>query len=102
MSSLAHDAVHSDLDNAPLLLPAKVLRDDAEAVQAAHELAATARLQAARRDQQRALPWAEIEQFTRSGLGSISLPREHGGPDVSFATIAEVFRIISAADPALG
>ncbi|NER65447.1 SfnB family sulfur acquisition oxidoreductase [Pseudomonas sp. MAFF212427] len=102
MSSLAHDTVHSDLDNAPSLLPAKVLRDDAEAVQAAHELAATARLQAARRDQQRTLPWAEIEQFTRSGLGSISIPREHGGPDVCFATIAEVFRIISAADPALG
>ena len=102
MSSLVHDAVHSDLDNAPLLLPAKVLRNDAEALEAAHELAAAARLQAARRDQQRKLPWAEIEQFTRSGLGSISIPREHGGPDVSFATIAEVFRIISAADPALG
>ncbi|WP_278929039.1 SfnB family sulfur acquisition oxidoreductase [Pseudomonas qingdaonensis] len=102
MSSLVHDAVHSDLDNAPLLLPAKVLRNDAEALEAAHELAAAARLQAARRDQQRKLPWAEIEQFTRSGLGCISIPREHGGPDVSFATIAEVFRIISAADPALG
>ncbi|MBG8561389.1 SfnB family sulfur acquisition oxidoreductase [Pseudomonas qingdaonensis] len=102
MSSLVHEAVHSDLDNAPLLLPAKVLRNDAEALEAAHELAAAARLQAARRDQQRKLPWAEIEQFTRSGLGSISIPREHGGPDVSFATIAEVFRIISAADPALG
>ncbi|MGE8436086.1 MAG: SfnB family sulfur acquisition oxidoreductase [Pseudomonas palmensis] len=102
MSSLVHDAVHSDLDNAPLLLPAKLLRNDAEALEAAHELAAAARLQAARRDQQRKLPWAEIEQFTRSGLGSISIPREHGGPDVSFATIAEVFRIISAADPALG
>jgi len=102
MSSLVHEAVHSDLDNAPLLLPAKDLRNDAEALEAAHELAAAARLQAARRDQQRKLPWAEIEQFTRSGLGSISIPREHGGPDVSFATIAEVFRIISAADPALG
>ncbi|WP_055005564.1 SfnB family sulfur acquisition oxidoreductase, partial [Pseudomonas syringae group genomosp. 7] len=51
---------------------------------------------------QRALPWAEIEQFTRSGLGSISIPRAYGGPQVSFATVAEVFRIISAADPALG
>ncbi|MGE8457655.1 MAG: SfnB family sulfur acquisition oxidoreductase, partial [Pseudomonas alloputida] len=26
----------------------------------------------------------------------------YGGPDVSFATVAEVFRLISAADPALG
>jgi len=93
---------HSDLDSSPLLLPAKVLRNDAEALQAARELANSAREQAARRDQQRKLPWAEIEQFTRSGLGSISVPKAHGGPDVSFETIAEVFRLISAADPALG
>ncbi|WP_323166413.1 acyl-CoA dehydrogenase family protein, partial [Pseudomonas bubulae] len=31
-----------------------------------------------------------------------SIPREYGGPQVSFATLAEVFAIISAADPALG
>ncbi|NBA97235.1 SfnB family sulfur acquisition oxidoreductase [Pseudomonas sp. R5(2019)] len=102
MSSLADSKVQSDLDHAPLLLPAKVLRNDAEALQAARELAASARLQAARRDQQRKLPWAEIEQFTRSGLGSISIPRQYGGPHVSFVTVADVFRIISAADPALG
>ncbi|MDN7140583.1 SfnB family sulfur acquisition oxidoreductase [Pseudomonas sp. JQ170] len=102
MSSLANTQVHSDLDSAPLLLPANVLSNDAQALQAAHELAETARSQAARRDQQRKLPWAEIEQFTRSGLGSISIPRSHGGAQVSFVTLAEVFRIISAADPALG
>ncbi|MFL6536035.1 MAG: SfnB family sulfur acquisition oxidoreductase, partial [Pseudomonas sp.] len=43
-----------------------------------------------------------IEQFTRSGLGSIAVPREYGGPQVSSVTVAEVFAIISAADPALG
>ncbi|MFJ4372685.1 SfnB family sulfur acquisition oxidoreductase [Pseudomonas japonica] len=102
MSNLATTTVHSDLDTAPLLLPAKVLRSDAEAIAAAHELAASARLQAGKRDQQRKLPWAEVEQFTRSGLGSISIPREYGGPEVSFVTLAEVFRIVSAADPALG
>ncbi|EJM73451.1 SfnB family sulfur acquisition oxidoreductase [Pseudomonas sp. GM55] len=102
MSSLADAIVQSDLDVAPLLLPAKVLRNDAQAIKAAHELAQVARLQAAKRDQQRKLPWSEIEQFTRSGLGSISIPREYGGPQVSFVTLAEVFAIISAADPALG
>ncbi|KAA0945205.1 MULTISPECIES: SfnB family sulfur acquisition oxidoreductase [unclassified Pseudomonas] len=102
MSNLAQAPLQSDLDIAPLLLPTKVLRNDAEALDAAHELAQAARLQAARRDQQRKLPWAEIEQFTRSGLGSISIPREYGGPQVSFVTLAEVFAIISAADPALG
>ena len=102
MSSLADAIVQSDLDIAPLLLPAKVLRNDAQAIKAAHELAQVARLQAAKRDQLRKLPWSEIEQFTRSGLGSISIPREYGGPQVSFVTLAEVFAIISAADPALG
>ena len=102
MSDLAQAKVQSDLDIAPLLLPAQVLRNDAEAIKAAHELAQVARQQAARRDQQRKLPWAEIEQFTRSGLGSIAVPRAYGGPQVSFVTLADVFAIISAADPALG
>jgi SfnB family sulfur acquisition oxidoreductase len=102
MSNLAQTPPQSDLDVAPLLLPAKVLRNDAEALSAAHEVAQAARLQAAKRDQQRKLPWAELEHFTRSGLGSISIPREYGGPQVSFVTLAEVFAIISAADPALG
>ncbi|TWC21380.1 SfnB family sulfur acquisition oxidoreductase [Pseudomonas sp. SJZ085] len=102
MSGLAQAKVQSDLDVSPPLLPAQVLRNDAEAIQAARELAQVARQQAARRDQQRKLPWSEIEQFTRSGLGSIAVPREYGGPQVSFVTLAEVFSIISAADPALG
>ncbi|WP_434675726.1 SfnB family sulfur acquisition oxidoreductase [Pseudomonas sp. D3-10] len=102
MSDLAQPKVQSDLDIAPSLLPAQVLRTDAEAIKAAHELAQLARQQAARRDQQRKLPWSEIEQFTRSGLGSIAVPRDYGGPQVSCVTIAEVFAIICAADPALG
>ncbi len=102
MSNLLDAPVQSDLDIAPLLLPARVLRNDAQALQAAHELADAARLQASQRDRQRKLPWSQIEQFTRSGLGSISIPREFGGPQVSFVTLAEVFAIISAADPALG
>ncbi|MBF8649216.1 SfnB family sulfur acquisition oxidoreductase [Pseudomonas putida] len=102
MSSQALIASRSVLDSAPPLLPAKVLHSDAQALQAAREVAAVAREQAARRDQQRELPWAEIELFTRSGLGSISVPKAYGGPDVSFETVAEVFRLISAADPALG
>ncbi|VVN06769.1 Dibenzothiophene desulfurization enzyme C [Pseudomonas fluorescens] len=102
MSSQAQTLHTSDLDSPPALLPAKVLRNDAEALQAAHELAAVARANASKRDQQRKLPWAEIELFTRSGLGSISIPKAFGGADVSFVTVAEVFRVISAADPALG
>ncbi|WP_300732744.1 SfnB family sulfur acquisition oxidoreductase [Pseudomonas sp.] len=102
MSNLANAQRQSDLDVAPELLKAHVLRTDNEALQAAHDLANAAREHAAKRDQQRKLPWSHIEQFTRSGLGSISIPREFGGPQVSFVTLAEVFVIISAADPALG
>lgn len=89
-------------DIAPPLHPARILQSDAQAIEAARALAAQARLQAAERDAQRQLPWSQIEAFTRSGLGSISIARAYGGPQVSFVTLAEVFKIISAADPALG
>ena len=89
-------------DTAPPLRPAKILSTDEQAINAARALAAEARRSAAQRDSQRQLPWQAIEQFTQSGLGSISIPRAYGGPQVSFVTIAEVFKIISAADPALG
>ncbi|MFJ4141912.1 SfnB family sulfur acquisition oxidoreductase [Pseudomonas sp. NPDC089734] len=101
-SPVRHTSAPQEHDVAPLLLPAKVLHTDAQAIAAARELAGIARLNAARRDQGRKLPWSEIEQFTRNGLGSISIPKAYGGPQVSFVTLAEVFRIISAADPALG
>jgi SfnB family sulfur acquisition oxidoreductase len=89
-------------DTAPALLPAAILRSDDEALQAARALAQAALGEAGLRDHERQLPWALIEQFSRSGLGSISIPRHYGGPQLSFVTIAEVFRIISVADPALG
>ena len=102
MSNLANAHLQSDLDVAPPLLDTHVLRTDNEALEAARTLAASALEHAARRDQQRSLPWSQVEAFTRNGLGSISIPREFGGPQVSFVTLAEVFAIISAADPALG
>ena len=102
MSSLANAHLQSDQDVAPLLLAAQVLRTDNEALEAARSLAANAREHAGKRDLQRKLPWSLVEEFTRSGLGSLSIAREFGGPQVSFVTLAEVFAIISAADPALG
>lgn len=56
MSNLAEANIQSDLDIAPPLLPAQVLGTDAQALDAARELAAVARQQAARRDQQRNCP----------------------------------------------
>jgi SfnB family sulfur acquisition oxidoreductase len=93
---------NSDQDVAPALYPAAILVTDADALQAAHALAEAAQAEAIQRDRERRLPWELVERFTASGLGSIAVPREFGGPQLSFVTIAEVFRIISAADPALG
>lgn len=102
MTDLSATSVQHTLDVAPPLLPTTILHNDAEAIAAAHELAGAVRLSAATRDRNRHLPWSEIEQFTRSGLSGISVPRAYGGAQVSFVTVAEVFRILSAADPAVG
>ncbi len=79
-----------------------ILQTDAEAIAAAQFLAASYRPGAALRDRERVLPYDEVEAFSASGLGGIIVPREHGGPDLSNATLAEVIAIISAADPSLG
>ncbi|MEX3933713.1 SfnB family sulfur acquisition oxidoreductase [Paraburkholderia phymatum] len=78
------------------------IADDAEALAAAHELASTFAKEAARRDRDRVLPWDELDLWSKSGLGAITVPREYGGADVSYATLAEVFVILCEADPALG
>ena len=67
MTDLNAPALQHTLDVAPPLLPAEILRNDADAIAAAHELAAIVRPTAAVRDRERQLPWSEIEQFTRSG-----------------------------------
>lgn len=82
--------------------PARRIRDDAEAVAVAREMAARFAPGAAERDRERRLPFTEIDEFSQSGLWAISVPREYGGAGVSYATLAEVTAIISAADAALG
>jgi SfnB family sulfur acquisition oxidoreductase len=84
--------------------PAAVVRidNDRQALAAAAELAGQFRQGAAERDRSRTLPWDELDLYSASGLGGITVPRSHGGAQVSHVTLAEVFRILSAADPALG
>ncbi|MFM0204099.1 SfnB family sulfur acquisition oxidoreductase [Paraburkholderia fungorum] len=84
--------------------PARVARiaDDAAALAASQTLAAVFAVDAAERDRQRRLPWDELDLWSESGLGAITVPREYGGADVSYATLAEVFVNLCAADPALG
>lgn len=78
------------------------IADDLEAIEVAKGLAEQFRKGASERDRHRELPWDEIEQYTASGLGSMTVPRDYGGPDVSYVTLAKVFEILCAADASLG
>lgn len=82
--------------------PVHVIRSDAEAIDVVSRLAEKFRAGAAERDRERRLPAAEIEELTEAGFFGITVPREHGGADVSAFTVAETFRILSAADPSIG
>jgi SfnB family sulfur acquisition oxidoreductase len=57
---------------------------------------------AVERDRERRVPVAELEALGRTGILALGIPVERGGDGASAATIVEVFRIISAADPAIG
>jgi hypothetical protein len=63
-------------DTAPVIFPAHVIVNDSEVLHA--DFAAYARRDAALRDRERRLPWAERERFTTSGLGAITSLSEHG------------------------
>jgi SfnB family sulfur acquisition oxidoreductase len=79
-----------------------IIEDDAQALAVARALAESFKQESAVRDRERRLPHAELEQFSRSGLWGISVPKAFGGAGVSYVTLAEVIRIISAADGSLG
>ena len=87
-----------------ILSPSEVTRigTDAQAIEAAHRLAADFAQGASRRDRERVLPWDELDRWSASGLGGITVPRAYGGPQVSHATLAEVFVILNTADSSLG
>ncbi|SDJ54684.1 SfnB family sulfur acquisition oxidoreductase [Variovorax sp. OV700] len=105
----ASEAPAARVPGLPVAKPAPIpaqkplrIRDDAQALEIACELAVDFAGGAAARDRERRLPWAELERFTASGLWAITVPREHGGAGVSLRTLAEVIAIISAADGSLG
>lgn len=87
---------------AQVATPAHRIKDDAEAIQVAKTLASQFAEQAALRDTERRLPIEELNAFSQSGLWAITIPKHYGGAEVSFRTLAEVIKIISAVDPSLG
>lgn len=79
-----------------------IIKDDAQALEVAHALADTFKQHSAERDRERRLPHDELQAFSQSGLWGISVPKAFGGAGVSSVTLADVIRIISAADGSLG
>ncbi|MFE4369770.1 SfnB family sulfur acquisition oxidoreductase [Streptomyces sp. NPDC056835] len=80
---------------------AHVIADDTEARTVAAELADEFRAGAARRDAGRVLPREELARLSAGGLLGITVPRSHGGADVSAGTLAEVFRLLATGDASL-
>ncbi|MGF6245356.1 SfnB family sulfur acquisition oxidoreductase [Paraburkholderia sp. GAS38] len=98
MSALA-ESVAPQVPYAP---QAARIENDQQALEVAHTVARALAEGASQRDRERRLPYAEIGIYSASGLWGIAVPREFGGAEVSYATLAEVTAIISEADPAIG
>ncbi|WP_240648439.1 SfnB family sulfur acquisition oxidoreductase [Pararobbsia silviterrae] len=81
--------------------PAHVVRDDAEAIEIAKRLAVAFAHGASERDREGWLPLDELDAYSQSGLWGITVPKAYGGAEVSYATLAEVIRIIAAADSSI-
>jgi SfnB family sulfur acquisition oxidoreductase len=78
------------------------IKSEQEALEAARRVAEQIRPGSGARDRERRLPFEEIEWFSQSGLGGITVPKEFGGAGVSTATFTEVVAIVSEADASLG
>ncbi|MGY4098850.1 SfnB family sulfur acquisition oxidoreductase [Nocardia sp. R16R-3T] len=71
----------------------------AQAYSVAAQLASDFAVGAAARDLSRELPFAEVDRLAASGLLAITVPAALGGADLPPSAVAEVVRILAAADP---
>jgi SfnB family sulfur acquisition oxidoreductase len=71
-------------------------------LEAARLFAEQIRGESAVRDQERRLPFEEIESFSQTGLWGITVPKEYGGAGVATTTFTEVVAIVSEADASIG
>lgn len=76
-------------------------RTHAHIVAVAEEFAAAVKPGAAERDRAGAVPRAEVSDFENLRLPAITVPVDNGGDGLGPRTLAEVIRIVAAADPAL-
>jgi SfnB family sulfur acquisition oxidoreductase len=96
------DELVSPHDDAPAVKAARIIASDEEALAVARDLSQRLAEEAGLRDRERRLPRDEVEWFSQSGLWAITVPKAYGGAGVSFVTLAEVVKIVAAADPSLG
>ncbi|KCX56091.1 acyl-CoA dehydrogenase, N-terminal domain protein, partial [Acinetobacter pittii] len=80
---------------------AHIIRSDEEAIELAKQLAQEFAQEASERDKERRLPLNEIQQFSQSGLWAITVPKQFGGAQVKYRTLAEVIKTIASVDPSL-
>ena len=81
---------------------AHVIRDDAEAIAVARDVAGKIAKNAVLRDRQRVLPFDDLEEISDAGLLAITVPKEYGGAGVRAGTLAEVIALLAAADGSIG
>lgn len=83
------------------ILPVTAIRSGAEAIAIAQDFAASVADGVIERDRAGKVPAAELAAFDASGLLGITVPAEHGGPDLPASVLAEVIRTIALVDPAI-
>lgn len=99
-----HPRVNSDDPVPPRPLPeapAHILANEADAIRVATALAGELAREAALRDREGLLPLRELDLYSQSGIWSLNVPREYGGPGLSNATLAKVISIVATGDPAV-
>jgi SfnB family sulfur acquisition oxidoreductase len=103
-SALATLDVDANAFRAPPLRspPARRIRDDAEALAVAEEVAAELKKRAVERDRDRILPYEEMELVSDAGLLAITVPKTYGGAGVRAETVARVIAALSRADGSIG
>jgi SfnB family sulfur acquisition oxidoreductase len=80
---------------------AHVISSEEEAIHVAREVATLLAPEASARDRERRKPLAELDLLSARGLLALTVPRSHGGADVSAVTLTQVFQILATADPAV-
>ena len=77
------------------------IHDAQDAIDAAHEYAASIADGAITRDRLREVPLKELAALDASGLLEITVPRRNGGPGLGATVLTEVIRVIAAVDPSI-